>query len=337
MSEIDKIVWPAPAIPGIFVDSRFTDNIVSDCATVRAQFNSANTLKKSNRYPYLYNILYCMGKSQVLWKETAPPFPFLFKAESVFDTSFTGIGTNSLEIARKYTLGACAATFWNEALKHKFADRNMISNVSKCAKCLVLARGTEPNTVPVVMTAEFFGVVSSVLDLARFTVKTRPPASVTGQQFLVLISLLNTCLSNLKTVPKPFAVWSDKIQKWILRELALYYGLYMFQEKKIPFTEEKISNNTCSNTAAHLRECQACFRVAGPKANTYLNIIERKLKAGYETEPEKFPPSIFQTIGTSSQIIHTSEYIPFITQAKIESATPEQIFPDLNLNILQQT
>jgi hypothetical protein len=308
-----------------------------DCVSMRAQFDAIPSLKKINRYPYIYNIQYCMGRTSVSWKEDAPPFPFLFKPESVFDTSFTGIGTNSLHVAKKYTLGACAATFWNEAIKHKFADRNMISNVSKCAKCLVLARGTEPNTVPVVMTAEFFNVIMVVLDLACFTVKTRPPACVTGPQFLVLISLLNTCLHNLKTVPKSFTAWSERIQKWALQELALYYGLYMFYEQKIPFTEKKIETDTCSNTASHLRECQTCFKMAGQKAITYYDIIARKLKSGYETEPTRSPPSIFQSIGSSSQLIHTSAYSSFIQQAKIESATPEQIFPDLNLNIFNTT
>lgn len=336
MEQIDKVVWPAPALPGVAIDTAFTKNITIDDASTRAQFDAISTLKKPNRYPYIYHLLHSMGVSSVPWDDNAPPFPFLFKSESVFDNSFPGIGTNSLDIAKKYTLGACATVFWNDAIKFKFADQNMVKNVSKCAKCLVLSRGTEPNAVPMVMTPAFFNVVNVVLDLACFSIKSRPPASVTGPQLLTLISLLNTCLVNIKDIPNPFQPWAQRTKKWIVSELALYYGLYMYQETKIPFTDTRIICASCADTAAHLRECLVCFAAAGNKAAVYTDTITRKLRAGYDTEPIKQDPVVYKTIGTPSQLVYTSNYCPFIQKAKIEEVTPESLFPDITTSIFSQ-
>jgi len=80
--------------------------------------------------------------------------------------------------------------------------------------------------------------------------------------------------------------------------------------------------------AAHLRECLECFRLAGVRAQVPTDIINRKLKAGYETEPRQ-PTTIAQSVGSPSEIIHTHYYTPFIQIAKIDKPVIDNIFPDI--------
>jgi hypothetical protein len=320
MAKIDTLAWPVAPVPGFSLDTSFITHVATTNPSQLLVLESIAKLPKGKQVMSMCALTALLP--DIGLDATTPPFPFLVRADSMFDTSFTGIGTDSYPVAHAYALGACAAQYFNDATRQPFGTRPMVTALSKCARCLVLSRKShaispDVTSVPIALSPAFNTMVLCILQLTLFRIKMKPPATITAHNMLVLISMLNDILASLRNVPKKYTSWATKLDRWICMEIHWYYGLYMLAEKRIPFQSTVVATDSCADMAQHLRACRSCFIAAGPRATQSLATVNRTLEAGYDSEPHTHI-NIHPTDTCCLQ--HTTLHTPFADIAKFDDA-----------------
>lgn len=288
-----SLPWPAPQLDLVVADIRWQllldDPISVDKDLIILSAADSDPIRKSAAH---LSLLSSIIPTETPWNADAPPFPFLFYGKQGFSSRFKGIGTNSIEHAKKFCLFSLAGFFWNKAITLKLGSEHMVRNLSYCIKCLSIVGKEKLTSVlgeldPDVGHTHMFLLCEVVLDLCKYNVSTKPPAECTKQQLLEAISMLNICMLKLQD-GKPisrFNAFSKKLEIFITNELYFNHGVYIYKFLELPFSNvPKQQYTNVKDTARLYVESYACLVKTKCNSLKYKTEIRKKMDSGYAHE-----------------------------------------------------
>ena len=321
-----KAYWPPPKMPLIEADIDWPE-LLGDQSTVHAWIQ--NTVIDNGDLKQLHahhQILRSIIPNHTEWHGPDNFIPFLFKPAKGKARLFTGVGTNNLAHAQQCCLYGYIAFFWNAATIHPFGSEHMVKNLTAALRCYYLANNrivsARTNIDPEATDGYYYNMVKIWLALVKYAISTRPPVQVQGAALLDLIRVLNTLLIWCHDIicPSAHVKLFNALHARLVQELYLCCGVYIQQEKTLPFTTPQ-EYATTTDTALLLKESLACLQLSLPCAEKYITIVKRQLDAGYNLESTAKPDQYktFNTQAFWNAHPATNTLVDFI----LSGATPE--------------
>jgi hypothetical protein len=289
-----KTFWPPPKMPLIVAEIEWPD-LLSEHSEVHSWIQhttmDSDTLKQLHAH---HQILRTIIPNSTEWHGPDNLIPFLFKPAKGKARLFTGVGTNNLAHAQRCCLYGYIAFFWNAATLHPFGSEHMVKNLSAALRCYYLTDNrivsARTSTDPEATDGYYYNMTKIWLVLVKYTISTRPPVQVQGAALLDLIRVLNTLLIWCHDIicPSAHVTLFKTLHTRLIQELYLCCGVYIQQEKALPFTEPA-GYATTTDTALLLKESMACLQLSPPCAQKYIALVGRQLDAGYSLESTAKP------------------------------------------------
>jgi len=252
-----------------------------------------------------HGVLEMIIPQETEWLGHPKMMPFLFTKGTNFSSYFKGMGTNSLEYAKRYCLYALAAHYWNASCSEKFGTQFMVKNIAMALRCYYLSGDQHLKTKrseldPDASNKYYYNMAKVMIDLTKYNVTSKPPAQCNSKCLIDLISLLNSTLSLLEDVvcPSKQLDFYKQTKSTIMKELSMCCGVYMLHEVHIPFSSTPHSAYVnVKDTARLYAESYACLCRSGKGGEKYMKEIKDKMESGYATE-YRGDPSYYKIIAT---------------------------------------